>query len=80
MGISSTKCRGSKTVKLNGGWKIFYFCVGAAMSAQAGVGLLVNPNISECVVDWVPLKGRVCLLKPRLQERSLCMYLASVRH
>ena len=43
------------------------------MSAQAGVGLLVSPNIAECVVDWVPLERRVCLLKLRLQERSLCV-------
>ena len=44
------------------------------MSAQAGVGLLVSPNIAECVVDWVPLGGRVCLLQLRLQERSLCIF------
>ena len=73
MGISSTKRRGSGTVELNGGWKFFYSGVDAAMSAQAGVGLLVSPNIAECVVDWVPLGGRVCLLKLRLQERSLCI-------
>ena len=29
--------------------------------------------MAECVVDWVPLGGRVCLLKLRLQERSLCI-------
>ena len=73
VGISSTKCRGSGTVKLNGGWKIFYSGVDAAMSAQAGVGLLVSPNIAECVVDWAPLGRRVCFLKLRLQERSLCI-------
>ena len=73
VGISSTKRRGSGTVELNGGWKIFYSGVDAAMSAQAGVGLLVSPNIAECVVDWVPLGGRVCLLKLNLQERSLCI-------
>ena len=27
----------------------------------------------ECDVDWVPLGGRVCLLKLRMQERSLCI-------
>ena len=43
------------------------------MSAQAGVGLLVSPNMAECVVDWVQLGGRVCLVKLRLQERSLCI-------
>ena len=73
MGISSTKRRGSGTVKLNGGWKIFYSGVDAAMCAQAGVGFLVSPSLTECVVDWAPLGGRVCLLKLRLQERSLCI-------
>ena len=73
VGISSTKRRGSGTVELNDGWKIFYSRVDAAMSAQAGVGLLVSPNIAECVVDWVSLGGRVCLLKLKLQERSLCI-------
>ena len=73
VGISSTKRRGVGTVELNGGWKIFHSGVDAAMSAQAGVGLLVSPNIAECVVDWVPLGGRVCLLKLRLQEQSLCI-------
>ena len=63
--ISSTKRRGSGTVELNGGWKIFYSGVNAAMSAQVGVGLLVSLNIAECVVDWVPLGGRVCPLKQR---------------
>ena len=73
MGISSTKRRGSGTVKLNGGWKIFYSGIDVATSAQAGVGLLVSPNMAECVIDWAPLGGRVCLLKVRLQERSLCI-------
>ena len=29
--------------------------------------------MAECVVDWVPLGGRVGLLKLRLQELSLCI-------
>ena len=37
------------------GGNFFYSGVDAAMSAQAGVGLLVSPNIAKCVVDWVPL-------------------------
>ena len=73
MGISSTKRRASATVELNDGWKIFYFGADAAMFAQAHVGLLVTPNMAECVVEWVPLGGRVCHLKLRLQERSLCI-------
>ena len=73
MRIASTKRRGSGTVELNGEQKIFYSNVDAAMSAQARVGLLVNPNMAERVVDWVPLGGRVCFLKLRLQERFLCI-------
>ena len=73
MGISSTKLRGSGTVELKDGWKNFYSGVDAAMSAQAGVGLLVSPSMAECVVDWVPLGGRVCFLQLRLQMQSLCI-------
>ena len=51
---------------LNDGRKIFYSGVDAAMSAPAGVSLLVSLNLAECVVDWVPLGGRVFLLKLRL--------------
>ena len=72
--ISSTKRRGSGTVELNGWCKIFYYGVGAAISAEAGVGLLVSPTMAECVVDWVSLGGRVCLLELiKLKERSLCI-------
>ena len=46
----------------------FLFSVDAALSAQAGGGLLASPNIAECVIEWDPLRGRVCLLKLRLQE------------
>ena len=35
--------------------------------------LLESPNIAKFVVDWIPLGGRVCLLKLKLQERSLCI-------
>ena len=77
VGISSTKRRGSGTVELNGGWKIFYSGVDAAMLTQAGVGSLVSPNIAECVIDWAPLGGRVCLLKIKLQKRSLCILLVN---
>ena len=73
VGILSTKRRGSGAVELKGGWKIFYSGVETAMSAQAGVDLLASLNMAECVVDWVPLGGRVSPLKLRLQERPLCI-------
>ena len=86
VGVSFTKCRGSDTVELNEGWKLFYSGVDVTMSAQAGVSILVSPRLAHFVTDWIPhggrvclLKlsldwiphgGRVCLLKLRLQERS----------
>ena len=73
VGISSTKCRGSNTVELNKSWKLFYLGLDVTMSAQAGVGIFVSPGLAHCVTDWIPLGGRVCLLKLRPQERSLCI-------
>ena len=73
VGVSSTKRRGSGTVELAEGWKLFYSGVDPTMSAQAGVGLLISPRLAHCVVDWTPLGGRVCLLKLKLQKRSVCI-------
>ena len=76
VGDFSTKCRGSDTVELNKGWKLFYSSVYVTMSAQAGVGILVSPRLAHCVTDWIPLGERVCLLNLKLQERSraFCRY------
>ena len=41
--VSSAKCRGSDTVKLNESWKLFYSGVDITMSAQAWVGIFVTP-------------------------------------
>ena len=40
VGISSTKRRGSGTVELNGGWKILYSGVDAAMSVKVVLAYL----------------------------------------
>ena len=73
VGVSSTKCHGSDTVKLNEGYKLFYSGVDETMSAQVRVGIFVSPRLAHWVTDWIPPGGRVCLLKFRLQERSLCI-------
>ena len=41
------------------------------MSAQAGVGILTSPRLSECVSDWIPLESWVCMLKLKVLDRSL---------
>ena len=73
IGVSSTKRRGSGTVDLNGGWKLFYSGADPSMSAQAGVGILTSPRLSDCVSDWIPLGSRVCMLKLKVLDRSLCL-------
>jgi len=51
VGVSSTKRRGSGTVNLDDGWKLF--CSGAdpSVSAQSVVGILTNPRLSDCESD-----------------------------
>jgi len=73
VGISSTKRRGSGIVYLDGGWKLFYFGADPSESAQAGVGILTSPLLSDCVSEWVPLGSRVCILKLKVKNQSTCL-------
>ena len=43
------------------------------MFAQAGVGILTSPGLSDCVSDWIPLGSRVCMLKLKVLDRLLCL-------
>ena len=56
-GASSTKRCGSGIVDLDGGWKLFYSDAGSSMSAQAGVGILTSPQLSDCVIDCNTLEN-----------------------
>ena len=56
---------------LDGGWKLFYSGADPSISAQAGVGIPTSPRLSDCVSDWTPLGSRVCMLKPKVLDRSL---------
>ena len=73
VGVSSTKRRGSGIVDLDGEWKFFYSGADPRMSARAGVGILTSPQLSECVFDWIPLGSRVCMLKLKVKDWSLCL-------
>ena len=68
IGVSSTKRRVSGTVDLDGGWKRFYSGADPSMSAQAGVGILTSPRLSDCGSDWIPLGSRV-FIAALLQQR-----------
>ena len=73
VGVSSTKRRGSGIVDLDGGRKLFYSDVDPSMSAQAGVGILTSPQLSDCVFDWIRLGSRACMLKLKVKDRLLCL-------
>ena len=37
------------------------------------MGILTSPRLSDCVSDWIPLGSRVCMLKLKVLDRSLCL-------
>ena len=39
-------------MNLDGGWKLFYSGADPSMSAQAGVGILTSPRLSDCVSEF----------------------------
>ena len=71
--VSSTKRRGSGSVDLDGGRKLFHSGADPSMSAQAGVGILTSPHLSDCKSDWIHLESQVCMLKLKVLDRSLSL-------
>jgi len=71
--IFSTKRGGSNTMELDDWWKLFYSGVNPAKFAQAVVGILVSPQLANCVDEWIPLGVRLCMLRLKLLGRSLCL-------
>ena len=61
IGISSTKRRSSGIVDLYGVWKLFYSGTDPTMSAQARVGILTSPQLSDCVFDWICMGSRASI-------------------
>jgi len=79
-GVSSTKRRGSGTMNLDGGWKLFYSGADPNVSAQAGVEIFTSPRLSDCVSYWIPLGLRVYILKfnVRISQYACCRYMPSM--
>ena len=71
--VSSTKRHGSGIVDLDDRWKLFYSGADPSMSAQASVGILTSPWLSNCVFNWIPLRSRACMLKLKVKHWSLCL-------
>jgi len=68
--VSSTKRCSSGTVNLDGGWQLFYSGADPNVSAQASVGMLTNPQLSDCVSDWVSLGSWVCIVHIDARSRK----------
>ena len=61
IGVSSTKRRGSGTVDLDGGWKLFYSGTDPSMSAQAVWGFSQAPVCQTvCQIGFLWDHGSVC--------------------
>jgi len=71
VGISATRSSDSNTLELDNGWKLFSSGVEPAKFAQAGVSILVSPQLASCVDEWVPPGGRVCMLRLKLLDRFI---------
>jgi len=37
------------------------------------VGILTSPRLSDYVSDWIPLGSRVCILKLKVKNQSICL-------
>ena len=84
IGVSSAKRRGSGTVDLDGGWKLFYSSAHFSMSAQASVGILTSLWLSDCVSDsfgitdlHVEAQGMGSVIVPIADIRPQCYKLRS---
>ncbi|VDP07185.1 unnamed protein product [Soboliphyme baturini] len=69
LGLSSTKRPGFGLLNLNG-WKLFYSGVDITTRTQAGVGVLVEPNLANRIIVWKPITGRVVILRLKLQQAN----------
>ena len=73
VGVSPTKRRGSGIVDLDGGWKLFYSGADPSISAQSGVEILISPQLTDCVFDWIVLGSRASMMKLKVKDRLLCL-------
>ena len=71
--VSAIKRRDSGIVILDGWWKLFYSGADPRMSVHAGMGILTNSQLADCVFDWISLGSRACMLKLKVKDRSLCL-------
>ncbi|KAI3358686.1 hypothetical protein L3Q82_015096 [Scortum barcoo] len=63
VGLTSTHSLGSGTQLLERGWTLHYSGVAQGERRQAGVGLLIAPQLSRHVLEFTPVNERVASLR-----------------
>ncbi|KAK3512667.1 hypothetical protein QTP70_020882 [Hemibagrus guttatus] len=71
VGLASTHSLGSGTQLLERGWTLFFSGVLHGERCQAGVGLLIAPQLSRHVLEFSPVNERVVSLRLRAGDRCL---------
>ena len=46
--------------------------------SSRGCGILTSPRLSYCASDWISLGSRVCMMKLKVLDRSLCLLQVNV--
>lgn len=71
LGLAETKQKGSGIEDLDDGWKLFYVGVDASAHSQAGVGILISPQLMSKVVKRVHISSRVIIVRLTLPEEKI---------
>ncbi|KAK3514567.1 hypothetical protein QTP70_021623, partial [Hemibagrus guttatus] len=76
VGLASTHSLSSGTQLLEKGWTLIYTGVPHGDRRQAGVGLLIAPQLSRHVLEFSTVKERVVFLCLRARDRCITVVLA----
>ncbi|TWW70386.1 hypothetical protein D4764_18G0011920 [Takifugu flavidus] len=76
VGLTSTHGKGSGTSLLERGWTLYHSGVADGERRQAGVAILVAPQLSACVLEFTPVDERVASLRLRVGGRILTVVCA----
>ncbi|XP_070412102.1 uncharacterized protein [Nothobranchius furzeri] len=82
VGLTSTHSIGSGTQVLERGWTVSFAGVAPGEKRRAGVGFLLAPRLSACVLGFTPRDEWVASLRLRVGERVLtavCAYAPNIR-
>ena len=76
VGLTSTHSIGSGTQVLERGWTLSYAGVARGERRRAGVGFLIAPRLSACVLGFTPVDEGVASLRLWVGDRVLTVVYA----